>query len=160
MEATVDFPWQMNRKLECIYVYFYMLCLWQCCYKVLDNHLLLFRGWVVSISLRPHGLSPFRLLCPSNFPVKNTGVGCHFLRRTKLIHRVRSINVLEKPLISPLIHSSWKNSVTVLSFSDNSKAQADNWYCYTLLRMINFSLHLNAMIFKFLSKYSWFTILC
>ena len=34
---------------------------------------------VVSDSLRPHGLQPARLLCPWNFPGKNTGVGCHFL---------------------------------------------------------------------------------
>ena len=33
----------------------------------------------VSDSLRPHGLRPTRLLCPWNFPGKNTGVGCHFL---------------------------------------------------------------------------------
>ena len=30
-------------------------------------------------SLRPHGLKPTRLLCPWDFPVKNAGVGCHFL---------------------------------------------------------------------------------
>ena len=29
--------------------------------------------------LLPHGLQPIRLLCPWNFPGKNTGVGCHFL---------------------------------------------------------------------------------
>ena len=29
--------------------------------------------------LRPHGLQPTRLLCPWDFPGKNTGVGCHFL---------------------------------------------------------------------------------
>ena len=29
--------------------------------------------------LRPHGLSPARLLCLWDFPGKNTGVGCHFL---------------------------------------------------------------------------------
>ena len=34
---------------------------------------------VVSDSLRLHGLWPTRLLCPWNFPGKNTGVGCHFL---------------------------------------------------------------------------------
>ena len=34
---------------------------------------------VVSDSLRPHGLQPTRLLCPWNFPGKNTGLGCHFL---------------------------------------------------------------------------------
>ena len=32
---------------------------------------------VVSDSLRPRGLQPARLLCPWDFPGKNTGVGCH-----------------------------------------------------------------------------------
>ena len=30
-------------------------------------------------SLQPHGLEPAGLLCPRNFPGKNTRVGCHFL---------------------------------------------------------------------------------
>ena len=34
---------------------------------------------VLSDSLRPHGLKPSRLLCPRNYPGKNTGVDCHFL---------------------------------------------------------------------------------
>ena len=34
---------------------------------------------VMSDSLQPHGLLPSRLLHPWNFPVQNTGVGCHFL---------------------------------------------------------------------------------
>ena len=34
---------------------------------------------VVPDSLRPHGLQPTRLLCPWDFPRKDTGVGCHFL---------------------------------------------------------------------------------
>ena len=34
---------------------------------------------VVSNSLRPHGLSPTRRLCPGDSPGKNTGVGCCFL---------------------------------------------------------------------------------
>ena len=33
----------------------------------------------VSNPLRPHGLWPTRLLCPWDYPGKNTGVGCHFL---------------------------------------------------------------------------------
>ena len=41
--------------------------------------LLLFSHWVVSDSLRPHGLQPTRLLCPWDLRGKNTGVGCHFL---------------------------------------------------------------------------------
>ena len=34
---------------------------------------------VVSDSLRPYGLQPTKLLCPWNFPCKNTGLICHFL---------------------------------------------------------------------------------
>ena len=34
---------------------------------------------VASNSLRSHTLQPARLLCPWNFPGKNTGVGCHSL---------------------------------------------------------------------------------
>ena len=34
---------------------------------------------VVSNSLQPHRLLPTSLLCPWDFPGKNTGVGCHFL---------------------------------------------------------------------------------
>ena len=34
---------------------------------------------VVPNSLRSHGLQPTRLLCPWDFPGKDTGVGCHFL---------------------------------------------------------------------------------
>ena len=34
---------------------------------------------VVCDSLQPHGLQPVRILCPWDFPGKNTGVGCHFL---------------------------------------------------------------------------------
>ena len=33
---------------------------------------------VMSDSLWPHGLQPAKLLCPWDFPGKNTGVGCHF----------------------------------------------------------------------------------
>ena len=35
----------------------------------------------VSDSVRPHGLEPARLLCPRDFPGKDTGVGCHSLSR-------------------------------------------------------------------------------
>ena len=48
-----------------VYVY---VCIFICCACL-----------VMSNSLRPYGLQPTRLLCPWNFPDKNTGVGCHFL---------------------------------------------------------------------------------
>ena len=34
---------------------------------------------VMSDSLQSHGLLPARLLCPWDFPGKNTGMGCHSL---------------------------------------------------------------------------------
>ena len=34
---------------------------------------------VMNDSLQSHGLQPIRLLCPWDFPSKDTGVGCHFL---------------------------------------------------------------------------------
>ena len=37
------------------------------------------RGVVVSHHLQPRELWPSRLLCPWNFPGRNTGVGCHSL---------------------------------------------------------------------------------
>ena len=41
--------------------------------------LLLLSCSVLADSLRPHRLQPARLLCPWDFPGKNTAVGCHFL---------------------------------------------------------------------------------
>ena len=41
--------------------------------------LLPFSHSVLSDCLKPHGLEPSRLLCPWDFPAKNSGVGCHFL---------------------------------------------------------------------------------
>ena len=38
-----------------------------------------FSHFVLSDSLRPHGLQPSKLLCPWDFPAENPGVGCHFL---------------------------------------------------------------------------------
>ena len=45
---------------------------------------------VMSNSLWPHAQWPTRLLCPWDSPVKNTGVGCHFLLQgsnSGLLHR-------------------------------------------------------------------------
>ena len=40
---------------------------------------------VMPNSLKPHGLQPSRLLCPWDFPGKDTGAGCHFLLRGDLL---------------------------------------------------------------------------
>ena len=70
---------------------------------------------VVPDSLRPHGLQPTRLLCPWDFPGKDTGMGCHFLLQgcTKVIHKDEAI--LYKGLQHPQIvalrgEGSWNQS--------------------------------------------------
>ena len=57
--------------------------------------LLLFGLSITSNSLWPHGLWPTRLLCPWDFPGKNTGVGCYFLLQGNLP------NPGIEPLVSP-----------------------------------------------------------
>ena len=52
--------------------------------QALWSKLLLILGYVCVrtqsyLTLRPRGLQPARLLCPWDFPDKNTGVDCHFL---------------------------------------------------------------------------------
>ena len=56
------------------------------CFDAQETHPLVFIIMVVVVSilrlcptLWPHGLWPARLLCPWDFPGKNTGVGCYFL---------------------------------------------------------------------------------
>ena len=45
-------------------------------------------------SLEPHGLKPTRLLCPGNFPGKNTGVGCHALLQGIFLTQVLNLGLL------------------------------------------------------------------
>ena len=52
---------------------------WRSSCAVLRLLFLLFSCSVVSDSLQPHGLKPARLLCPWDFPGRNTGLGCHAL---------------------------------------------------------------------------------
>ena len=58
-----------------IWLYFISVCVCTCASACCS---------VVSDSLWPHGLKPARLLCPWNFPGKNTGVGCYFLLQVLL----------------------------------------------------------------------------
>ena len=50
-------------------------------------------------SLWPRGLQPTRLLCPWNFPGKNTGVGCHFLSHRMFPTQGSNLSILKE--ISP-----------------------------------------------------------
>ena len=49
-------------------------------FKQMNKYFLVVVLWLNRVGLlKPHGLQPTRLLCPWDFPGKNTGVGCHFL---------------------------------------------------------------------------------
>ena len=60
---TTEFPLRCTHQWEGVYV----------------QNVLRVSHSVVPDSLRPQGLQPSRLLCPWNFPCKDTGVVCHFL---------------------------------------------------------------------------------
>ena len=62
---------------------------------------------VISDSLQLHGLEPTRLLCPWDFPGKNTGLGCHFLLQGIL--RIQGLN----PCLLCLLH--WQADSFLLS---------------------------------------------
>ena len=47
-----------------------------------------------ALTLRSYGLWPARLLCPWNFPGKNTGVGCHFLLQRIFLTQVSNLGLL------------------------------------------------------------------
>ena len=48
-------------------------------YFICTSYTLCLVASVMSNSVQLHRLQPTRLLCPWDFPGKNTGVGCHFL---------------------------------------------------------------------------------
>ena len=58
---------KLHKRRDLVCVVHCFLCVWVLNHSVMSNFL-----W-------PHGLKPTRLFCPWNFPVKNPGVGCHFL---------------------------------------------------------------------------------
>ena len=48
----------------------------------------------VSDPLQPQGLEPARLLCPWNFPSKNTGADCHFLLQGIFLTQESNLHLL------------------------------------------------------------------
>ena len=60
--------------------------------------------------VQPHGLQPARLLCPWDFPGKNTGVGCHFLLQGIFLTQGSNPHLLH-----------WQADSVVLSHQGNPK---------------------------------------
>ena len=70
---------------------------------------------VVSESLRPLGLQPSGLLCPSDFSSKNTGVSCHFLLQCICLIQRSNWHLLCllhcRQVLYPLIHLGRKPQI-------------------------------------------------
>ena len=66
---------------------------------------------VTSDSLLPHGLKPARLLCPGDFPGKNTGVSCSFLLQRIFLTRRLNLCLLRWQADSLLL-SHWRSPRT------------------------------------------------
>ena len=60
---------------------------------------------VMSDSLRPHGLQSIRILCPWNFPGKNTRASCHFLLQRRVRLGVYSPTSSLEEIAAPASHS-------------------------------------------------------
>ena len=72
---------------------------------------------VVSYSLRPYGLWPARLLCPWNFPGKNTGVDCHSLLQGIFLTQGLNLGLLHCRQIPYLLSHQENESCSVVSNS-------------------------------------------
>ena len=56
-------------------------------------------------TLQPHGLQPARLLCPWDFPCKNTRMGCHFLLQGIFLTQRWNQSLLHcRQILLPLSH--------------------------------------------------------
>ena len=88
----------------------------------------------MSDSLRPHGLAPAWLLCPCDFPGKNTGVGCHFL-----LQGIFPTQELNLSLLHLLCLWHW---------------QADYYYYFFFLLLS----HLGSLIVKWWRELTWILV--
>ena len=62
---------------------------------------------ILSNSLRPHGLWPASHLCPWNFPIKNTGLGYHFLLQGIFPTRRSNLCLFVSSALAHGLSTSW-----------------------------------------------------
>ena len=74
---------------------------------------------VVFASLRPHGWQPARLLCPWDFPGRNTGVGYHFILQGGLPNARDQTEDFHigRQILFPLNHLGSPTSMREVAFS-------------------------------------------
>ena len=106
----------------------YPLCYCCCCRYITS---------VVSDSVRPHRRQPTRLPCPWDSPVKNTGMGCHFLLQcmkgkseSEVAQSCPTLsNLMDRSLPGSSIH--WIFQAIVLEWD----ATAFSMYLYSLFNL-------------------------
>jgi len=79
---------------------------------------------VMSESLQPYGLQPARLLCPWNFPGKNTGVSCHFLLQGIFLTQGLNLGLLH--CRQTLYHLNYQRS-PVNRLNGSSRVTEQSW---------------------------------
>ena len=83
----------------------------------------------MSDSLQPYGLQPTRVLCPWDFPGKNTGVGCHFLLQGIFPTQVLNLGLRHCRQISyRLSHLAFHVDFLIKAILTSLK-----WYCFVVL---------------------------
>ena len=110
----------------------------------------------------PHGLQPTRLLCPQNFPGKNTGVVCHFLLQCT---KVKSENEVAQSC--PTLHDPWFEQTPGDSEGQGSLACCSPWglkklnnntccaFGYILEQHASFCFCLNQVRFSLSQTVNW-----
>ena len=80
---------------------------------------------VVPESLWPHGLQPSRLLCPWDFPGKDTGVGCHFFLQGIFPIQGSNLGLLHCRQI--LYQLSYKGSPSLNALGNSGTCEFSEW---------------------------------
>ena len=88
---------------------------------------------VVPDSLRPHGLQSSRLLCPWDFPGKDTGVGCHFLLQG--IFQTQGLNPSLLHCRQILYWLSYKGSLVRVYSMAKGKIKKVPSVCWTYIKL-------------------------
>ena len=108
---------------------------------------------VVSNSLRPHGLQPARLLCPWDFPGKNTRVVCPFLLQETF--PTQGFNPCPQRCKRILYQLSHQGSPKCLRQQEITRMQTDR-YTQRSLSLEDTKHQADSTVLKFKSKhYTW-----
>ena len=112
----------------------------------------------MSDSVRPHRRQPTRLLCPWDFPGKNTGVGCHFLLQCMKVKSESEVAQLCPTLLDPMDYSQPGSSIygilqaRVLEWV--AIAFSDKWSITFFIFFSGF-IHVIILFIKLCGGYSW-----